>query len=128
MGTKTDYKERFEQAMRASGMDVQSVADALGISYQAIKKVIAGTSKMLKADNNSAAAKLFKVDPDWLATGEGSATGCKVWPLSDDLLQALRSADAALQRRADNAARAVLGMEPLTAPGATQRKRTGTLD
>ena len=126
MGQPTDYKDRFEQSMRACGMDAQGVADALGISYQAVKKVLDGKTRMLKSDNNSACAKLFKVDPDWLATGLGEPRGGKVWPLSDDLLAALRAADVTVQRRADNAARAVVGLEPVAQPVVEPRKRDGT--
>ena len=67
----SEYKDRFETAMRVAGKDVHAMAAILGVSYQAVMKVIAGTTKRLKSDNNSVAALALGVDPDWLATGAG---------------------------------------------------------
>jgi transcriptional regulator with XRE-family HTH domain len=71
MTALTEYKDRLEHAMARAGVDVRKVADALGVSYQAVKKIIDGKSKMLTADNNAQAAKFLGVDSDWLATGKG---------------------------------------------------------
>ena len=49
--------------------DASRMASELKISYQGIKKVRDGGS--LGSKNNLKAAKLFKVNPDWLATGKG---------------------------------------------------------
>lgn len=68
----TDYASRFNDAMRAAGKTEHDVAEALGITYQAVKKILNGTSKMLRADNNVVAARLFGVSSEWLATGKGS--------------------------------------------------------
>lgn len=69
-----DYASRFTSAMRQAGKTEHDVATALGITYQAVKKVMSGTTKMLRADNNVAAARLFGVNSEWLATGRGSRT------------------------------------------------------
>lgn len=69
-----DYSSRFASAMRQAGKTEHDVAEAVGITYQAVKKVLNGTSKMLRADNNVAAARLFGVSSEWLATGKGSRT------------------------------------------------------
>lgn len=52
-------------------MSISSLAAALGVSYQAIKKLHNGTSKAFSAENNSKAATILGVSPDWLATGDG---------------------------------------------------------
>lgn len=68
---KTEYKDRFSWAMSEAGKDAHAIAKHLGISYQAIMKVLAGTTRMLAADNNARAAAFCSVRSDWLATGEG---------------------------------------------------------
>lgn len=111
-----DYTDRLNAAMRLHGLDpdkpdgVRALAQGLGFSYQAAKKAIDGGTKMLAADNNVAAARLLRVDSEWLATGDGEPRGAKVWPLSTELLEACRAASAEAIRRAENAARGALGM------------------
>lgn len=68
---------------------------------------------MLKADHNVVAAHEMAVDSEWLATGKGKARSERVWPLSAELLAALHAADAHSVRRAENAARNVLNLDPL---------------
>jgi transcriptional regulator with XRE-family HTH domain len=115
---KSEYRERFAEAMTLAGVSTHDVAKALKLSYQAIKKVLEGRSKMMAADNNVAAAKFMQVDSEWLATGVGQPRGGHVWPLSTELLAALDAADVATRRRAENAARSVFqDFEPLLRPG-----------
>jgi phage repressor protein C with HTH and peptisase S24 domain len=66
-----EYRERLADAMKSASVDASQLASALGISYQAVKKVLAGTSTAFSAENNSAAAKYLRVSGDWLATGLG---------------------------------------------------------
>ena len=66
-----DYTHRLLDAMSAAEVDAPALVEALGITYQAVKKAVKGTTKMLDAANNSKAAKLLNVNPDWLATGDG---------------------------------------------------------
>ncbi len=108
-----DYGTRFSHSMTLSGKTEHDIADGIGISYQAVKKILAGTSKMLKADNNVKAARLMQVDSEWLATGEGVPRGPKTWPLSTEVLAAIRAADNVLQRQAENAVRNCLNLDPL---------------
>lgn len=49
----------------------KEVAEALGISVQALGLVLRGKTKSLTAENNARAADYLGVDPTWLATGEG---------------------------------------------------------
>jgi transcriptional regulator with XRE-family HTH domain len=107
----TDYKDRFADAMKQAGATEHTVAKALGISYQAVKKVLLGTTRMLKADHNVMAAKFLQVDSEWLATGEGEARGARVWPLSQELLQAIQSAQGDQRLTVENTARSVLKLK-----------------
>jgi hypothetical protein len=63
------YNERLELAMRE--MPAQSLADALGLSYQAVRQVLVGTTSSFTAANNAHAARVLNVSSHWLATGEG---------------------------------------------------------
>ena len=75
-----EYRDRLALAMKnapalASVPDrsrIQKLADALGLSYQAIKKVLDGKSSAFNAANNAKAATFLGADPNWLATGIGS--------------------------------------------------------
>lgn len=66
-----DYSERLGASMKQAGMSVARLASRLGISYQAVKKVVDGKSRAFSAENNARAAALLDVNPDWLATGKG---------------------------------------------------------
>jgi phage repressor protein C with HTH and peptisase S24 domain len=66
-----EYRERLKSAMDEAGVSATALASAVGISYQAVKKVLDGLSNAFSAENNSAAAKHLKVSSDWLATGQG---------------------------------------------------------
>lgn len=70
-----DYGERLQDAMTAAGVGITALADHLGVSYQAVKKVLNGGSKSLAAENNAKAAALLGCSGDWLATGEGPRGG-----------------------------------------------------
>jgi transcriptional regulator with XRE-family HTH domain len=71
MVAATEYKDRFAEAMRASGKTDKDLMGALGISYQAVMKVLDGSTRQMSAFNNSRAAKVMQVSADWLATGDG---------------------------------------------------------
>jgi transcriptional regulator with XRE-family HTH domain len=108
-----DYKDRFATAMELSGKDVHAIAKDLGVTYQAIKKILNGSTKMPRADHSAIAAGAMKVDSVWLATGAGTPRGAHVWPFSEDLLAAAIAADASTQRQLENVARATLGLPTL---------------
>jgi transcriptional regulator with XRE-family HTH domain len=52
-------------------MDAVELAEKLGITRQAVEKLLRGGSTEMKASHNARAAQLLNVDPTWLATGEG---------------------------------------------------------
>jgi hypothetical protein len=64
------YASRLEQALAGANVSIADFARAMGLTYQAVSKVLKGTTKSLTAANNDKAAKLLGVDPGWLATGE----------------------------------------------------------
>ena len=67
-----EYWDRLKPLMDAKNWDITRFASELKVSYQAIKKVRDGGE--LGSKNNLKAAKIFKVNPDWLATGVGLKT------------------------------------------------------
>lgn len=69
------YAQRLDEAMRDAGVSVTALAAALGVSYQAVRKVLNGQTKSLTARNNQAAADHLGVRAAWLATGDGQKHG-----------------------------------------------------
>lgn len=63
------YWDRLKPSIDAKGWGVQQLADALGVSYQAVVKVRDGGA--FGSKNNIKAAALFGLNPTWLATGSG---------------------------------------------------------
>lgn len=76
------YAERLRDAM--GGTSMQALADALGLSYNAVKKVLNGGTGYFKLPNHYAAADFLKVDPRWLATGEGDRAPKPQAPIEAD--------------------------------------------
>ena len=80
------FSERLEEALRISGKDRQQLADALGITIQAVSQILLGKTKAMTAENCVRAARLTGVDSFWLATGSGEArgegTGAPGWPFT----------------------------------------------
>lgn len=79
--------------MRHAGRDpdapgaVSAMARDLGVSYQAVKKLLDGASKSLASRNNAKAAEVLGVRSQWLATGDGpmldGAPPPQQWPFRD---------------------------------------------
>lgn len=67
-----EYWGRLESLM-GDGWDATRLAKELKVSYQAIKKVRDGGA--FGSANNFKAAKLFGVNPEWLASGKGPKFG-----------------------------------------------------
>ena len=70
MATMVDYWERLKPEMDKAKMDITALSEALEVSYQAVVKVRDGGS--FGSKNNLKAAKLFGLNPEWLATGKGA--------------------------------------------------------
>lgn len=67
-----EYSERLRSALETRKVSVSQLATGMGVSYQAVKRVLDGLSKAFSAANNTKAAAFLRVSPDWLATGTGS--------------------------------------------------------
>lgn len=90
----TTYAQRLAEALGVSpsmagwdGSDrekVKRLAAALGISRQAVEKYFRDSSNAMSAPNNSKAARYLRVDPDWLATGDGKKHA-RAWVFGNDL-------------------------------------------
>jgi hypothetical protein len=73
------YKERIRLAMGGGDIStdaMRGLARHIGISYQAVKKLVdpEGGSNTLSVENSARAARHLGVSSDWLATGEGQMT------------------------------------------------------
>lgn len=66
-----EFSGRLKQAIDARSVTVAELARGMGVTYQAVKRVLDGLSKSFSAENNAKAAAFLKVNPDWLATGLG---------------------------------------------------------
>jgi transcriptional regulator with XRE-family HTH domain len=73
--SRSPYAERLAHSMSLDENQISAVdlAEALGVTRQAIDKLLKGGSNEMSASNNARAAQLLNVDPIWLATGEGTA-------------------------------------------------------
>jgi hypothetical protein len=67
----TFYKDRLAAAMRHKGVKITALAQAIGMSYQGVKKVLDSESASLNSANNAAAARFLGVSSDWLASEVG---------------------------------------------------------
>lgn len=67
--TMVDYWSRLKPEMEAKGVTKADLSRKLGISYQAIKKVVDGGA--FGVENNFKAARLLGLSPEWLSSGRG---------------------------------------------------------
>lgn len=112
-----DYKDRLEWAMinRPGGsVDITAMARHLGLSYQAVRKVVRGESKSFTAENNEKAAAWLMVNSRWLATGRGDIRQDKatVHTASDRLPNSLETPPAHQDRWIAEAIATLQSMTP----------------
>ena len=69
--TVVDFQCRLAWAMARAKVSASVLANHLGVSYQAIRKVELGASKAMTAANNELTASFLGVNSCWLATGVG---------------------------------------------------------
>lgn len=72
ISTMVEYKDRLISGMKRANVSIAALSREMGISYQAVKKVVDGFSTSFSAINNAKSAQVLKLNPDWLATGKGS--------------------------------------------------------
>lgn len=70
--SRVTYADRFKKGLARPGKTRKGVADAMGISPQAVGQIVNGQTKAATAENNAAAAAYFGCDPTWLAAGKGT--------------------------------------------------------
>lgn len=68
--TMVDYSDRLQMAMDAAGVTVVALAKEIGVSRQAVKKVLEGLSSYFKLDTHYRACRFLGVRSEWLALGE----------------------------------------------------------
>ncbi|MDH0740189.1 hypothetical protein [Achromobacter spanius] len=68
------YAARLSFAMSLRGVGVSALSKTTGMSYQGVKRATEGRSKAFSAANNSRAALVLGISPEWLATGEGDVS------------------------------------------------------
>ncbi|MCZ4331072.1 S24 family peptidase [Castellaniella denitrificans] len=66
-----EYKDRLAEAMKNENVSTNDLAGVLGMTYQAVKKVLDGKSGAFNAINHAKAAAHLRVTSDWLALGIG---------------------------------------------------------
>lgn len=127
-----EYKDRLAKAMKRASFGTQALADALQVSYQAVRKVLEGGK--FGTTNNAKAAKILQVNSDWLATGRGPMTGSTTsrefqgaWP-SEEIRQRLIKLKPKDIAKLDGIVRLYLDLplptaEPQTAEMSHQQKR-----
>lgn len=67
----TTFADRIERALRESGTTAADVARATGLSRAAVSKWVSGQTANVRPDNLFKAADYLRVNPRWLATGQG---------------------------------------------------------
>ncbi|MEH6435802.1 XRE family transcriptional regulator [Massilia sp. DD77] len=63
--------ERMKIAMQAAGVSQVELARACGVAPPSVHGWLSGKSKFLRGENLLQAARVLKVNQDWLATGKG---------------------------------------------------------
>lgn len=93
-----------------------AVADRIGMNDQSVYQVINGIRDSKTKNPKSVGSRMRKAldqnYPDWLTEDE-TKRGLSDWPFSADLLSAATKAAASELRKAENAARIVLDLDPL---------------
>lgn len=111
------YGNRLHEALLLANRDRQDLADVLAVSVQAIGQVISGKTRALTAANSERAARFLRVDPYWLATGEGSPNweagfGPIAWPFSVVSPEQWANLNDLQRGRIEGFAQSVLGEQP----------------
>lgn len=90
------FQERLQAAIDRANATPKSLANALGVSVQAIGQVLSGSTRALTAENCIKAALFLQVRAEWLAAGLGDMAPKKAGeemslsPQERDLIVALR--------------------------------------
>jgi transcriptional regulator with XRE-family HTH domain len=88
MTNPRDFAERLQAALDRAGMTSKALAEAIGLSWQAIRKYKAGGSTEMYATNLFKSARVLQVNALWLATGEGPMVGGSGMAAFDQMISA----------------------------------------
>ncbi|WP_310614112.1 helix-turn-helix transcriptional regulator [Limnohabitans sp.] len=91
------YQDRLLKATSVAKKTRIELANALGISVQAVGSVLNGNTKELTAANNSKAAKFLDCNPDWLALGTGEMKRISAQQVQENTSNAYTTAEQALR-------------------------------
>jgi transcriptional regulator with XRE-family HTH domain len=69
------FKQRFQLAIDESGLSVQEVADAAGMSREAVYKLLQGKSHGPSLENLKMLSRVLRVSLMWLGWGDGDMRG-----------------------------------------------------
>ena len=72
------YGDRLRTALAYAKKERKELGAALEISVQAVGDAIRGKTKAFTAENNAKAAAFLRVNPHWLATGDGDMEVTKI--------------------------------------------------
>lgn len=93
----------FKQILEKNNLELQNIAEIMGISLDRAKNLSAGRVKKFKPEEMQALISKLGIDPHWLATGEGQMYPQDTTPkLSSDeelLLESYRSLPADKKKR-----------------------------
>jgi transcriptional regulator with XRE-family HTH domain len=84
------YKTRLAAAMKLAGVNDAALAKHLGVTLQAVRKVLKGDSAALNAPNNAKAARFLGVTSDWLALGADTGMQLQLTDAERAMVQAVR--------------------------------------
>jgi hypothetical protein len=107
-----DYSARLSRAL--GKIHPQVLADHLGVSLQAVRKVLEGKSAAFNVFNHFEACRFLSIDPEWLATGDKQMAALGGGDQLADALEVLTSALV----KADKNTR--IAIEPLLASMANE--------
>lgn len=77
-----NYGERLGYAIKLAGSSRRLLAQAVGLTEQAIGQCIRGETEFLKVEGSARAAAFLGVNHWWLATGEGEPQQDEGWPFN----------------------------------------------
>lgn len=82
-----NFAERLREALRVSGKTRKQLAQHLGVTDSTVTQAINGQTAAFSAANSARTAHFCRVEPLWLATGDGPMRQAALSPMAQDLAQ-----------------------------------------
>jgi transcriptional regulator with XRE-family HTH domain len=111
MNISTTYGERLLEALKHAGKSRRQLAQALGITEQAVGNIVNGgpqSTRYFMANNSAEAAAFLGVDHYWLATGKGKMVGASAWPFANVQLHEIQDLQVPERLQLEGAMRMML--------------------